>query len=501
MGDLDVNLTIGSKVGFRRSSTTTFVNHIGQTIVGGINSVIPFTTTTLSLDGVIGSDVVFTGIRILQVSTTTVFTMAPGKRSQLQTIYITNAGSTSLSVLNYSFTEDGASLNIESYSPPNLVIPGGQTGTVTISYTGGQVLGEYSNNLVIVTNASNPGYKVKTRQIVTDQFLLQIQAQPQGTSTTITRFGQSFDTVYRMSATFDDIPIDSNLVSFTATAPQGSGWKVLPQGLLSNEISVRYTVPYGTTSTVTTTSINISGQYQNNSYYYHSITTQNTATVNINTALYGNLGGWISALTLPDAIVGISIDYMPIDNQPVRHLTIGVGSAVNLGPGLDNLGQSFTNIQWLRPEANQGDYPFAFWQTVCQIPMVSTTTLTTYFSGDYRVKSQEPLFRDYEWYFGHYDSEGSMFIVEQDPVGQIFIRFNDLREYSTSTTINQTLDRIQRSFYLFSPTDSAYRVNGQIETQARDEFGQYAASGLNTHLFIGFDNDNLPLFSLVRFPS
>jgi len=196
----NVNLTITSAVGFRRSSTQTFINFFGTPTVGGISGPRPLMTTTYTLNGVSQPDISITGTRILSVSTTTDFYFYPGGTSPSQTISITNLGSNALSLLPpfYLLSNNGTTAIIDDVQPPSGVIASGNTGTITVSYTGNEE-GEFYNYIILITDADSPQYKIITKQVVTEQLLFDVEPSSYTRSSTSSN--------YRTTATYTITPI------------------------------------------------------------------------------------------------------------------------------------------------------------------------------------------------------------------------------------------------------------------------------------------------------
>ena len=154
----NVNLTISSAVGFRRSSTQTLVYPDLSVVGGGVGGPKPLMTTTFTLEGVEQPDIAITGTRILKVSQPGTFNMYPGQLSDPQEIYITNEGNSPLSFVPpyVRGSSDGALLLPENVViEPNdgsapLPIPPGSTATLKVSYLAGDRPGDYYNWLLVI---------------------------------------------------------------------------------------------------------------------------------------------------------------------------------------------------------------------------------------------------------------------------------------------------------------------------------------------------------------
>lgn len=483
--DYQVGLTLGIGIGYRISGNAIRAPRPSTQILKNLNGdVFPWNSSA-------------TNIGLLAASIPTPFQTIPEKLVSLETVTLINQGSIPLIVQEPYFTNFMTTAQAvytgTGYTSPPWTINTGSSVSFGLRYISSDV-GSFYESIIFNTNEAE---SIKKYNItVNSNYYYVLDVDPGGFDIETELPGENFVGTYTITAVVDGIPNSSLEIPFTADISGSDSWSIDSTGF--NQVTVRYNAWQNNNSTgtfISLLSISAPG--------VAAQTFANTATQNIDFSLNYNSSTWISALTLPDAIVGLRMDYVQIKgtSSTVRTLTMGVGSGADLSPPLSEGVESWFTEANLSPAAGRGKYPFAFWQTVCQIPLPSTSTFTTYYSGDYRVKSQEPLSKDYDWYFGHYASEGSMFIIEQDSLGYVYIRFNDLREYSTSTAVNQTLDRISRSFYYYSDIDTAYRTNGQLDPSPRDEFGVLSASGLDTRLLIGFDRQNQPLLSLVRLPT
>ena len=401
MADLDVALTIGSEVGYRRSSTQTFIDSTGTIVEGGIDGPRPIVTTLLYLNGNTGTEAAFTGTKILSVSTTTPFIMAPGDISDPQDIYITNEGSSPLTVLTLKRSQDGANFNFEGFEPITGIVAPGSTGTLSISYTGGPTLGEFYNYVLIVTDADNPQFKLITRQIITDAALFQVTATTYSTSTVITAYGEAFDFAYSVEATLDGVVLDPSLITYTGNVVAGAGWEVLGVGPSGTDFLVRFdSNNVNDVNGVYASDITITGTYGG---FSDTITTVNSATVQIDANLFKNLGYWISPAANYNSVIGASYDLI----NGVKYLTIGVGTGADGTPTYDQGGDSYVSVITLGIKAGPlavRNNPYLGWANVWRFPISGSPA--TYYSNatddgnNYLYKQKTTSGLDYEYYFG-----------------------------------------------------------------------------------------------------
>ncbi|NBO28081.1 MAG: hypothetical protein EBV10_02390 [Synechococcaceae bacterium WB6_1A_059] len=215
---------------------------------------------------------------------------------------------------------------------------------------------------------------------------------------------------------------------------------------------------------------------------------------------------WTSSFSLPDAVVGLRIDYV----KGRRILTLGVGSGGDAMPMLKDRDPDWWSPEYLKPKAGRGKYAYFQWRSVYEIPLSDTPTNKTYYSdstladGTYLYKKKTTLVdnKDYSWYFGHYEGEHSLFQVQEDFSGNVYISICSLRETSGDTTLDGTLDRLQRVFYYHSKVDqdAGYRTAANQLGPRLDDFGNPNSLGLNTLFFLGFDARDRVITSLRPLP-
>lgn len=485
--DYQVGLTLGVGLGYKISG-------------GAIQAPRPTLQVTQDFNGGVYPWVSSaTNVKLLSITVPATFQTIPDKAGKLETITLTNQGSAPVNVQAPVFSNLMTVANPVysggAFTPPPWDLDPGQSAYFGLRYTSKDV-GVFNEALAFPTNEADP---IKRFDIsVLSNTVYALQVTPPGYNINTTLPGENFIGTYTMVAIIDEIEDPTYSVPFTAVITGSNSWSIDSTDI--NTVRVRYNawINNNTTATYTAT-LTISAP---------GVTAQNflnTATQAVDFSLNRSSSTWISKLTLPDAIVGIRLDYVQErgTTNTVRTLTIGVGSGADGSqPVGSSVGNWFT-IDNLSPAAGRGKYPFAYWQTVYQIPLQSTSTNRTYYSGNYRVKTQEPNQRDYDWYYGHHDSEGSMFIIDYDFIGNVHIKFNDLRELSSSTSVNQTLERLPRVFYYYTDVvDDPIKPYGHIENGPRDEFGNFnSVQGVNTLLLTGFDEQSAPMLSLVPLPN
>ena len=453
----DVNLTIGSSIGFRQVS-------------GSIIGSFPTLQTTHTLDGVDYSPVDFSkSIKLLSVNTLDPFQIYPGGVSSTQSVHLTNLGNATLTVTNIIFTADGA-IPIADILTPTITILPLTTATFHIAYTGDQV-GEYSNSFTIISNNSAKNYKVLTTQQIGDY--ADISISPNVFTTATTSLGELAVQTYSIIPMVNGILFPDVPANFTASISGSSAWSIAEQG--PNSLTMQFdsnAVSNIAGSYSTTLSIKSGG-------LVNDIT--NIATVNINTATNKNYGSWISPIAPHNSVIAMSYDLV----NSVRVLTIGVGVGGNGVPIYDEdivLYDSLLSQGASRGYLNRGEY----WSTVYKIVLDSSEK--EYYSANHISQTTDI---NYGQYFGNSVSYGSMFIVQNDGYGNLTIKMNQLSRLSEEESVNVTLDNLTRAFFYYSEADVTSRYT-QLSTPVGD--------GSETPLFIGFNNQGGVETSLVAFP-
>jgi hypothetical protein len=453
----NVNLSITSAVGFRRSSTQTLVFPDGSVSVGGYNSPRPLMTTTFTLEGIEQPDIVVSGTRILSVTTTTPFVMFPTQTSNPQQIFLTNQGDSPLSLVFPFFqaSNDGVNFPDIDFEPSDGIIPPGFTGTMTVSYTAEDQIGEFFNWILIITDGDNQQVKLITKQLINDQFNASIS--PNSYNTVTNSVGERSYVTYVLTPLVNEEERPDITLDFSYTLTEGTGWKVFSTS--TNAITLEF-------------ESNDIGN-QNGSYYAElslaaagAVTTlANIATVDINFESNYNLFQWVSPISYHNSLIGISYDV--IDNE--KTLTIGVGMGGDGSPEYDMGGENYIEMRNLGIGANNIDNPYLYWAEAYRFRNLGTGTAKTYLSGAqdsdsvylYQEKFTEE--RNYSYYFGNERSFGSMFIVEDDGTGNLTININNIREYSEDEEFNVTLDNLIRAFHYYSGKDIGDRIVNLIQ--------------------------------------
>lgn len=155
----DVNLTIGSAVGYKQ---------VGGKIIGGA----PRIETVKGADSATTSTAVgwTTDVRILYVDPLQTFDTRLNSTSTSQLVRMTNFGNATLTVTNVLFVDSEAVQYVTTYnSATNITIPAGNTATFILSYYGKEV-GEYTSLFAVFSNNSAGPYRVITKQTVNDSF-------------------------------------------------------------------------------------------------------------------------------------------------------------------------------------------------------------------------------------------------------------------------------------------------------------------------------------------
>ena len=481
-------LSIGSAIGYRISG-------------GGVLGPKPYMQTTSTLDGTV---IPYTGLssqtRILSVvegSPNGRFEAFTGFAGTKKAITLTNLGNSNMIVNAPVFSNrltQAKPRYLKLMSPP-WNISSGTSRTFLLSYVGLEEGTFYESIFFPTPNANLPYYRHDTQVFSRSGYTFTVS--PDSYSTTTFRIGENSTVDYVITPRNFGVDDRDYITPIQANITGSPEWTI--DSVSDNRVRLRFNTRGSTTTTATYVST-LTLSVPNDSF-----TLVNTATHYVNMAQNYNTSTWFSRLSRPDGIVGMRIDYVQSDigsTSSQRLLTIGVGSGGDGAPLYKDGGSLYFSTDNLAPMEVTAKEKFAYWRTVYQIPLIGTNTSKTYLSGDYRVKSQEPLVRDYDYYYGTGDNQGSMFTIVEDSTGAIRIVINEVRETSGDSIVDGTLDRLETIFYYYvqSDQDLGYRDSPQLGNKL-DEFGVIDNnSGTNCHLFLGFDRHNRVEISLVTIP-
>ena len=442
------NLHITSAVGYRTP---------GYAIIAPL----PVTTTTYTLNGVTQPDFVFTGTKIISISSVTDFTLYPGSTSTAQVIGITNEGDSTVTLVGSYFTASTRSVYpVVSVDPSSLLyanppkIPPGSTGTFTLAYYG-DTSGEYVNWVIVLSDTDAEQYKFVTRQIVSDN--LNYIVSPMSYTTSTTAIGERAYISYQVIPVLNDIERPDIELAITYTLTGSVAWKVFSTG--TNVVTLEFE---------SNDINNINGVYTSTLALTALETTANlinTANVNIDYSANYNIASWLSPIAHHNSVIGISYDV--IDHK--KTLTIGVGAGGDDTPEYDAGGDIYLNMNTLGVGANTLDYPYAYWSEVYRFSDLGTGTARTFLSGEidadsvYQYRQKFTEYHNYGYYFGYERSAESMFVVSDDGEGNLQIALNNLRETSGNTEFDVTLDNFTRAFYYYSEKDIGERITNLVQ--------------------------------------
>ncbi len=495
--------TIGFALGMRISS-------------GVIRAPRPTIQTTRTLNGVTSTWASTATSVILEVSGSTLWETEIGVLSTAKTITLYNSGTEILTVGEPIFSNliaTASPVYTVSGTPP-WTINTGQNKTFSVKYLGYDT-GLFNEAIWFPTNEANSSSRYDLQVSLGNTSRLQLSPSYITTSTTLPNenvFIEYSASVLRNG--IEQVSVDPNISSVSVSG--SAAWSV--ESYTNDSFLLRFDASYfndssGTYVATVTAASGTPG--------LASATAVNTATHIPNYSLNYSTATWMSTLTQPDVIVGARIDYVQIKNttSTQRTLTIGVGSGADGSPTLAS--GSYFKESYLNPTAGRGRIPFPYWQTVYQIPLpaMTTGTVRTFRSKDYRVKTQEPLAKDYDHYFGYYENSGTMFVIEQDINQNVYIKMNDVRETTNgqNPSLDATLNGFKRAFYYYSKYDedqgtrytsyagpnSSQQVyeNGQpVDTYLLNEYGQIGTTNTNCLYFLGFDRFNRIVTSLLSSP-
>lgn len=419
--------------------------------------------------------------KLLSITTTTNFIINRYKQSTTQTVYLSNLGTTPLSVhvsnMSFSIYKNEVVVHPkltfnQDWSGPKTIIPPNETVSLDIAYKGVKP-GLYNNVIVINSNNRNTSTYdlIYTEQEVVEIFNFDIY--PTKYTNTSTLFNEIKD------FKFNIYPFNGTTSSYATSLSGDPGFSI---------------------STATTSSIVVSFNNQtinNISSTYTTILSviangiEKTASITNNLSInqIGNIyGSWLSPAASFNSIIGIV--YAQVNSEFI--LTIGVGLGAD-GSSIygENNGDQNANIVNLGPSAEFSSTPYVYWDNVYRISIVSANTgiPKTYKSNEYKVKSQN---ENYEFYFGDNLTENNMFLIEDDGYGNIQIRMNRLRQLPEDTKLATTIDNLSRAFYYYSNTD----VSGRY-TNLADPVGDFND---RTLIFAGFNNQGQVITYRTRLP-
>lgn len=173
----------------------------------------------------------------------------------------------------------------------------------------------------------------------------------------------------------------------------------------------------------------------------------------------------MSPIAYHNSVIGISYDV--IDGE--KTLTIAVGTGGDGSPDYDAGGEIYLDMRNIGIGGDNMDNPYIYWAEAYRFRNLGTGTAKTYLSGTknadgvylYQEKFTEE--RNYSYYFGSERSFGSMFIVQDDGLGNITVTLNNLREYSEDEEFNVTLDNLTRAFHYYSEKDIGERIVNLVQ--------------------------------------
>jgi hypothetical protein len=475
-----INLSINSIVGYYNSTAS---------IVGPE----PLIETITTLEGLPGVNKPKPR-RILDVTTPNSYNFLKNSTATAQTIYLTNQGSADLNIRGINYSKSGVSEVIPIYNTNTWTVIGdplskhtattvilpGQTISFDLAYSSASE-GTFTNSFTVLSDGNGSSYipadvigtnivsyKVFTTQEIENRFFFKLS--PTSRNTTSTMYGQN--TLHR----FNIIPYNATTSSYNFSLTGSPGFSIyssstsLVRVLFSNNVVNNAAGIY--TATLLATAFN--GTTSSSATITH--------TVGVDVSKFMNYGTWLGPGAPTDSIIGMSYD--KIDG--IRTLTIGLGTGGDGAPSYLQGGIDYLNLANLGIYGSELTQPFRYWAKVYRVPL---TEAKTYYSADYKVKSQGT---NYDQYFGEEQAPESIFIVENDSFGNVLVKINHLRYLpENDNDLSATLQNITRAFHYYSEADIGGRYY-QIGTPTGD--------GTQTRLFIGFYNNGTTATSLVSYP-
>ena len=438
--EFDVNLTIGSAIGFRQVG--------GGAENGAIIGPFPTVQTIRDLEG----NVYNYGDAqraILEVNPPAPFYVYPYSDSPVQTVTMNNIGNIPLVITSASditFSSDNVTAILTATFP--ISVPPSGSATFGLAYSSTEP-GNYVNFFIINSNHYSRKYKVITEQIVGNTF--SVRSIPTSVITTTTVLGQQFLTTIELIPVLNGVDNFDTVLEFTASLDGNDGWTattgVNSVNLIWDPDKVNNlnntTIGYVSTLTIAPTGASL-------------VSITNTAYVNIDYTKYRNLSTWISAAASYNSLIGISFDIFNGD----KTLTIGVGAGGDGTPIYADGGDRFALMRNLAIGASTIDIPYPYWSTVYSITLLEAGTyLSGEIGGDgapmYMKKITNGL--NYADYFGYEQSVGSMFVVTYDGYATVNVEINNLRELSGDTEFDATMENLTRAFHYYSTIDAPAR--------------------------------------------
>lgn len=484
-----VTATIGIGIGYRISG-------------GAIRAPRPTVQMLTNLDGesfTWNNSARFTQILSVTPQNNTWFTY-PGQAGPIQTVTLTNVGSETLVVGSPIFTNFLSSAepvyDTYGYSAPPWTISSGTSATFGLRFRSNDI-GLFNEAVIFPTNEATSSTRYDVQVVSNEGFSFTIS--PLGLITSTARYGQNFIGTYTVTPLINGQTVLDTVIPLSATMSGDIKWSV--ERIDGNQVTVRFnsfglsatTATYIGTLTVTSTLGSVT----------YSTQAVNTATHGVSTGSNYAVASWLSDITEPDAMIGVRLDVI----LGIPTVTIGVGSGANGSPIYSQGGNLYFNPSYLDPQYSQLRANYPYWRTVYEIPLASTGR---YLSKNYKTKTQGS--DDYDQYFGEHSEAGSMFAVEYDQNGDVVIDLLELRDPvtpSSNAVLNQTLDRLTRSFHYHSVTDgqagNLSRPEPQLGTRMNDQgLPDYnsgtGAGGPLTTMFRGFRNDGSVYTTLVPVP-
>ena len=452
-----VNINITSSVGFRNSfdainGPPTYLQTI-QDLEGNLYT--PYPTPT----------------RSLTVSAVNDFVVYLTQPAEAQTVYLTNSGNSALTITSVQFTSQEVT-PIYTFGPgwvsSSTTIASGSTASFQLSYSGSKK-GNFVNSFVVKSNNDAGTIKVVTNQYVGTLF--DYTVIPSGMNETLTRWGQ------QAISTFTITPLTDIVTSLNASLTGSSGYRL---------------------GTITTGSVelifdcseigNTNGTYNGTlSVTANELTKtiNNSVVVSIDTTQYRHIASWLSPTSYDNSVIGMSYDVI----GGVKILTIGVGSGGDDTPEYTAGGSIFISTSTLGIAASEIVEIYPYWREVYKISLDGTERRYEANASN-RVKLSSDI--SYASYFGEYESQGSMFVVDDDGYGNLTIRMNHLRETSNDESLARTLDNLTRAFYYYSESDLPSRYTNAQPAPILD--------GTVTEQFVGFYNNGQVVTAIAPLP-
>lgn len=446
--------------------TGTITNYYSRGDLGGIAAPRPQPVPVMTFAGTPGAYDPLVIKSLYIASTLNSFAYPATTTSAAQSITLTNAGNSTVSISNIVYSTTGNVIAVPTYpwgSSPSTGIPAGATVTFNIAYAG-NTQGTYHNTITIVCDNDTGNLTIPTTQ--------EVAVAPFNFSIAPTLWNQQVTTTEIVVQKFTIVPVNQGYASYAATllGPYQPGLSISngqsdgpvitfnPNGVPNQTINA-------------TLSITINGLTRN-------------ATISINLAIVQqiNLGTWLSPTGTYNGVVGFSYDAIGTE----RFLTVGVVNVDASDRSSIGVGEAGAP-----PVANLTNGTYQYWSEVSRIPI---TAAGSYNTSNYFVKA-------IAWphigaNHGQYFAGGSIYTITNDGYGNLTVNANSLVGNSGDTGTIFTLFSLNTATYYYSTYMFFFATSPRYVNLEPGPIGD----GTQTHQFVGFTSNGTVRTILATYP-